>query len=67
MWSGGCDRVVAEIHFGRGVIAVPQLQPDGRAAGVVEEPDAVTEQHRRDVQVELVDQAPLEELSADRG
>ena len=50
---------------GRAVIAVEQLESDGGAPGVVEQPDPVAEQHRRDVQVDLVDQSALEELSAD--
>jgi hypothetical protein len=43
------------------------VQSDRDTAGVVVEPDAVTEQDRRDVQVDLVDQALLEELAADGG
>ncbi len=37
------------------------------APRVVEQPDPVAEQHRRDVRVDLVDQSALEELPADRG
>jgi hypothetical protein len=55
------------VYCGRGVIAVEQFEPDGRATGVVEQPDPVADQHRCDVQVDLVDQAAFEELSADRG
>jgi hypothetical protein len=53
----GRDRVVPHVHRGRVVIAVEQLESDGGAPGVVEQPDPVAEQHRRDVQVDLVDQS----------
>jgi hypothetical protein len=63
----GRVRVVPHVHRRRGVIAIDQLESDRGAAGVVEQPDPVAEQHRCDVQVDLVDQSALEELSADRG
>jgi hypothetical protein len=37
------------------------------AAGVVVQPDALAEQDRHDVQVDLVDQSQLEQLTADGG
>jgi hypothetical protein len=37
------------------------------AAGVVIQPDALAEQDRHDVQVDLVDQSQLEQLTADGG
>jgi hypothetical protein len=37
------------------------------AAGVVVQPDALAEQDRHDVQVDLVDQSQLEQLAADGG
>lgn len=37
------------------------------AAGVVVQPDALAEQDRHDVQVDLVDQSELEQLAADGG
>jgi hypothetical protein len=37
------------------------------AAGVVVQPDALAEQDRCDVQVDLVDQSQFEQLTADRG
>lgn len=49
------------------VVTVEQLEPDGDASGVVEQPDPVAGRHRRDVQVDFVDESPLEELPADRG
>jgi hypothetical protein len=39
----------------------------GAPPGLVQQPDPVAEQHRCDVQVDLVDQSTLKELSADRG
>jgi hypothetical protein len=41
--------VVPHVHGGCSVIAVEQLESNGDAAWVVEEPDPVVEQHRRDV------------------
>jgi hypothetical protein len=55
--------VVPHVHSGRGGIAVEQLESDGGAAGVVEQADPLAEQHWSDVQVDLVDQSALEELS----
>jgi hypothetical protein len=43
------------------------VKPDRLAAGVVVQPDAVAEQNRHDVQVDLVDQSQLEKLTADSG
>jgi hypothetical protein len=43
------------------------VQADRRAAGVVVQPDALAEQDRQDVEVDLVDQAQLEQLTADGG
>jgi len=51
--------VITRIHRGRAVIAVDQLESDGDATGVIEQPDAVAEQHWREVQVDLVDQSAL--------
>ena len=39
---------------------LPSWSLVGAPPGVVEEPDPITEQHRRDVQVELVDESALE-------
>lgn len=49
------------------VVAVQQLEADRCATGVVVEPDPVAKQHRRDVKVDLVDQAQREQLPADGG
>ena len=43
------------------------VKADRLAAGVVVQPDAVAEQDRHDVQVNLVDQSQLEQLTADGG
>jgi len=43
------------------------VEADRLAAGVVVQPDAVAEQDRHDVQVDLVDQSQLEKLTADGG
>jgi hypothetical protein len=43
------------------------VETDRLAAGVGVQPDAVAEQDRHDVQVDLVDQPQLEQLTADRG
>jgi hypothetical protein len=43
------------------------VQADRLAAGAVVQPDAVAEQDRHDVQVDLVDQSQLEKLTADGG
>jgi hypothetical protein len=43
------------------------VQADRLAAGVVVQPDALAEQDRQDVEVDLVDQAQLEQLTADGG
>jgi hypothetical protein len=59
--------VVADVDGGCGGIAVEQFEPDGCASGVVEQPDPVAEQHRRDVQVNLIDESAFEVLSADGG
>jgi hypothetical protein len=57
----------ADVHGGRGVAAAEAVEADRLAAGVVVQPDAVAEQDRCDVQVDLVDQPELEKLAADRG
>ena len=43
------------------------MEADRFAAGVVVQPDALAEQDRQDVQVDLVDQSQLEKLAADGG
>jgi hypothetical protein len=43
------------------------VEADRLAAGVVVQPDAVAKQDRHDVQVDLVDQSQLEQLTADGG
>jgi hypothetical protein len=43
-----------------GVVVAGEVQPDGIVTGVVVEADAVAEQDRRDVQVDLIDQSPQE-------
>jgi len=43
------------------------VKADRLAAGVVVQPDAVAEQDRHDVQVDLVDQPQFEKLTADGG
>ena len=43
------------------------VQADRLAAGVVAQPDALAEQDRCDVQVDLVDQSQFEKLTADGG
>jgi hypothetical protein len=43
------------------------VEADRLAAGVVIQPDALAEQDRQDVQVDLVDQSQLEQLTADGG
>src|SRR5260370_28020132 len=43
------------------------MEADRLAAGVVVQPDAVAEQDRQNVQVDLVDQSQLEKLTADGG
>jgi hypothetical protein len=65
--GSGRDRPVPHVHCSLRVIAVEQFESDGGAAWVVEQPDPVPEQYRRDVQVDLVDQPALEELSSARG
>jgi hypothetical protein len=61
----GRDRVVPHVYCGRRVIAVEQLESDRSAPWVVEQPDPVAEQHRRDVQVDLVDQSAFEAAGPD--
>jgi hypothetical protein len=43
------------------------VQADRLAAGVVVQPDALAEQDRHDMEVDLVDQSQLEQLTADGG
>ena len=41
------------------------MEADRRTAGVVVQPDALAEQDRRDVEIDLVDQSQFEQLTAD--
>ena len=51
---------------GRGRVGVADpVQADRLTAGVVVQPDALAEQDRCDVQVDLVDQPQFEKLTAD--
>jgi hypothetical protein len=43
------------------------VEADRLTTGVVVQPDAVAEQNRHDVQIDLVDQSQLEKLTADGG
>ena len=69
--SGACtlrgSRPVPHVHRGRAVITIQQLEADRRAPGVVVEANPVTQQQRRDVEVDLVDEAQREQLPADGG
>ena len=58
-------RPVPDVHGRHGVVFADQVQADRLAAEVVVQPDAVAEQDRHDVQVDLVDQSQLEQLAAD--
>lgn len=63
-WLPGA-RSVAKIDGQRGIVLAEPVQADRYTAGVVVEPDPRAEQHRRNVQVDLVDQPQLEKLSSD--
>jgi hypothetical protein len=60
-WLG----VVPDVHRSRGIAFAGPVQADGLTAGVVIEADALAEQDRCDVQVDLVDQPLFKELTAD--
>src|SRR5688500_7582348 len=55
-------RSEADIELRVRVPVVHAVEAHGCAAGVVEQPDAVAEQDRRDVQVDLVDHAAPDQL-----
>src|SRR5438045_1339844 len=58
------DRPIAETDGARRM-ATPAREAHGPPAGGVVEPDAVAEQHRSQVDVDLVDQAQMQKLFAD--
>src|SRR5215469_15206735 len=62
-----CGGPVAYADCRRGVAVVEPVEADRLAAGIVVQPDAVAEQNRRDVYVDLVDQAEPEKLRTDGG
>ena len=59
------NRSVAEIDLLERS-TIDELERKWSPARSVEEPDALPEQHRQDVQVDLVEQTAIEELTADR-
>ena len=61
-----CGGSVAHVHRRRRLAVADPAEVDRLTAGVVVQPDALAEQDRRDVQVDLVDQSQLEELATDR-
>src|SRR6516162_10008533 len=58
---------VPDVHGRPGVAVADPVEADRLAAGVVVQPDALSEQDRHDVEVDLVDQSQLEKLTADGG
>ena len=64
--AASLDWHVPDVHGSRGPLRADPAQPNRRTTRVVVEPDAVAEQNRRDVQVNLVDEPQSEELPANR-
>jgi hypothetical protein len=62
-----CAGSVPHVHRRRGTIIADSVEANRLMVGVVVEPDARAEQDWCDVQVDLVDQAELEELTSDAG
>jgi hypothetical protein len=58
------DGSVPYVHGRGGVAFAEQAETERLSAGVVIQPDALAEQDRCDVQVNLVDQAQFEKLTA---
>jgi hypothetical protein len=62
-----CAGSVPHVHRRRGTVVADSVEANRLMVGVVVEPDARAEQDWCDVQVDLVDQAELEELTSDVG
>src|SRR4051794_6701237 len=65
--GGSADDTEAEVRGVRDVGQAQAFESDVPTARVVEEPDTVAEQHRRDAHEDLVDHAFVEALAADVG
>ena len=61
------DGPVPYVHGRGGVALADQVEAERLSSGVVVQPDALAEQDRCDVQVNLVDQSQFEKLTADGG
>ena len=63
----GPHRTVAHIHHRGRFSSIDPLQADRPTTRIVEEPDPITKQHRRKMQVDLVNQTAVKKLPSDRG